>query len=131
MKRALFVCGENACRSQMAEAFANHLAGEPVAESAGTFPTERVNPQAIEVMREVGIDISQAVPKLFRLEDIDRFERIISFGCIAKATFPAPDRLEEWLIADPAGHSLAIFRHVRDEIKERVEELLGELAGDT
>lgn len=127
----MFVCGENACRSQMAEAFANEMAGQRVAESSGTFPGKRVNPNAIEVMNEVGIDISQAVPKLFRLEDIQRFDRIISFGCIPKTTFPAPERLEEWLIEDPSGHSLAVFRHVRDEIKGRVEALLSELTEGT
>ncbi len=128
MKKALFVCGENACRSQMAEAFMNEMAGERVAESSGTFPGERVNPKAIQVMSEVGIDISGARPKLFRLEDVDHFDRIISFGCIAKATFPAPERLEEWQIADPSGHSLDVFRHVRDEIRARVEALLSDLA---
>ncbi len=111
----------------MAEAFANEMAGEEMAESAGTFPAQEVNPLAVEVMHEVGIDISQAKPKLFRLDHIDRFERIISFGCIARAAFPAPERLEEWLIADPSGHSLAVFRHARDEIRERVQHLLEEL----
>lgn len=130
MKRVMFVCGENACRSQMAEAFMNEMAGELVAESSGTYPGERVNPKAIEVMSEVGLDISRAMPKLFRFEDIDRFDRIISFGCIAKAAFPAPERLEEWQIADPSGHSIAVFRHVRDEIRTRVEALLSELAED-
>ncbi len=128
MKKVLFVCGENACRSQMAAAFMNEIAGEHVAESSGTFPAQKVNPEAVEVMREVGIDISGAIPKLFRLSEIDRFDRIISFGCIAKAAFPAPERLEEWLIADPSGHSLAVFRHVRDEIKARVEKLWKELS---
>ncbi len=129
MKRVMFVCGENACRSQMAEAFANHLAGREIAESSGTAPAEAVNPQAVEVMREVGIDISNARTKLFRLEDIDRFDRIISFGCIAKAAFPAPGRLEEWQIADPSGHGIAIFRHVRGEIRSKVQALLEEMNG--
>ncbi len=128
MRRVLFVCGENACRSQMAEAFMNDMTGEKWAESSGTFPGKEVNPKAVEVMREVGIDISQVKPKSFKLADIDRFDRIISFGCIAKAAFPAPEKLEEWLVADPSGHSLAVFRHVRDEIRTRVEKLLGELS---
>ena len=126
-KKVLFVCGENACRSQMAEALMNDIAGKEIAESSGTFPAGEVNPKAVEVMREVGIDISGAVPKLFRLEDVERFDRIISFGCIAKATFSAPERLEEWLVADPSGHSLAVFRNVRDEIRARVEKLWREL----
>jgi len=113
----------------MAEALINDIAGEEIAESAGTFPAEEVNPKAVEVMREVGIDISGAIPKLFQLEDVERFDRIISFGCIAKATFPTPERLEEWLIADPSGHRFAVFRHVRDEIRARVEKLWRELNG--
>ncbi len=127
MKKVMFVCGENACRSQMAEAFANHLAGREIAESSGTAPAAAVNPLAVEVMREVGIDISSARPKLFLLEDIDRFDHIISFGCIAKAAFPAPERLEEWQIADPSGHGIAIFRHVRGEIRSKVQALLEEM----
>jgi protein-tyrosine-phosphatase len=125
MKKFLFACSENACRSQMAEGFANAMAGERVAESAGTFPVAEVNPLAVEVMSEVGIDISAHEPKLFRLEDVDRFDRIISFGCIPRAAFPAPERLEDWLIPDPAGKDIEAFRAVRDEIRLRVERLLG------
>ncbi len=123
-RKVLFVCGENACRSQMAEAFYNSMARDGSAESAGTFPSCRISPLAVEVMREVGIDISGNSSKRLDLARLDEFDRIISFGCIAKAAFPAKDRLEEWLIEDPAGHDIDFFRVVRDEIRQRVEHLI-------
>lgn len=126
-KIVLFVCGENACRSQMAEAFYNSLARDSSAESAGTFPSGRVNPLAVEVMREAGLDISGNSSKQLDLSRLDEFNRIISFGCIAKAAFPAKDRLEEWIIEDPAGRDIDFFRTVRDEIRQRVERLIGEI----
>ncbi len=125
----LFVCGENACRSQMAEAFYNALAKRSQAESAGTFPAGSVNPLAVEVMLETGIDISGNETKRLDLSRLDEYSRIISFGCIAKAAFPARDRLEEWLIDDPSGKSIAFFRTVRDEIRLRVERLVIEVEG--
>ncbi len=129
-KKILFVCAENACRSQMAEAFYNSLARASRAESAGTFPSGRVNPTAVEVMREVGLDISGNASKPLDLSRLDEFDRIISFGCIAKAAFPARDRLEEWPIEDPAGKDIEFFRRIRDEIRGRVERLVTEVEGD-
>ncbi|MGQ9537322.1 MAG: arsenate reductase ArsC [Actinomycetota bacterium] len=127
MKKALFVCGENAARSQMAEAFFNHLAREWRAESAGTFPAERVNPLAVRAMEEVGLDISSATPKILDLGRLDEFDRIISFGCIARAAFPARDRLEEWPLPDPGKGDLDMMRSVRDEIRRLVSALVEEL----
>jgi arsenate reductase (thioredoxin) len=125
-KKVLFVCAENACRSQMAEAFYNALARSGSAESAGTFPSGQVNPLAVEVMREAGIDISGNSSKKLDIGRLDEFSRIISFGCIAKAAFPAKDRLEEWLVEDPSGRDIEFFRAVRDEIRLRVERLIEE-----
>ncbi len=129
MNKVLFVCGENACRSQMAEAFYNSLARDSMAESAGTFPAKEINPKAVQVMGEAGIDVSGKVPRRFDAGDIDRFERIISFGCIARAAFPRPEKLEEWLIEDPVGKDLNFFRQVRDEIRDRVQGLVEEVEG--
>jgi len=126
-EKVLFVCSENACRSQMAEAFYNTLATRSEAESAGTFPADSINPLAVEVMLEVGIDISGNETKTLDLSHLEEFNRIISFGCIAKAAFPARDRLEEWLIDDPSGKDIAFFRAVHDEIRARVERLVGEV----
>ena len=130
MKKVLFVCGENAARSQMAEAFFNHLAREWRAESAGTFPAEKVNPLAVRAMEEVGLDISKAHPKVLDLGRLDEFERIISFGCIARAAFPARDRLEEWPLPDPGKGDLELMRRVRDEIGRLVASLVEELEGN-
>jgi arsenate reductase len=126
-KRVLFVCGENACRSQMAEALYNSLARGSSAESAGTFPSGKVNPMAIEAMKEVGLDLSGSIPKKLDPSRLDEFDRIISFGCIAKAAFPAKDRLEEWLIEDPAGWDIDFFHATRVEIQRRVEQLIREV----
>ena len=124
--KVLFVCSENACRSQMAEGFYNAMADKSEAESAGTFPSDSINPMAVEVMREVGIDISRNKPKKLDLSRLGEFGRIISFGCIAKAAFPAKERLVEWLIEDPSGKDIAFFRSVRDEIRLKVRQLCKE-----
>ncbi|MDI6875082.1 arsenate-mycothiol transferase ArsC [Candidatus Solincola sp.] len=129
-RKVLFVCGENAARSQMAEAFFNHLAREWKAESAGTFPAEKVNPLAARAMEEVGLDISSATPKILDLGRLDEFDRIISFGCIVKAAFPARDRLEEWSLPDPGKGDMELMRRVRDEIRRLVASLVEELEGD-
>lgn len=129
MKRVLFVCGENAARSQMAEAFFNHLAREWRAESAGTLPGRRVNPLAVQAMAEEGLDISANRPKALDLERLDEFDRIISFGCIVKSVFPARDRLEEWPLPDPGQGDMGLMREVRDEISRRVAALVTELEG--
>ena len=130
MKKVLFVCGENAARSQMAEAFFNRLSREWRAESAGTFPAEKVNPLAVRAMEEVGLDISKAHPKVLDLGRLDEFERIISFGCIARAAFPARDRLEEWPLPDPGKGDMGLMREVRDEISRHVAALVAVLEGN-
>lgn len=130
MKKVLFVCGENAARSQMAEAVFNHLAREWRAESAGTLPGTSVNPLAVQAMAEEGLDISANRPKALDLERLDDFERIISFGCIVKSVFPARDRLEEWPLPDPGKGDMEFMREVRDEIRHRVTALVAELEGN-
>lgn len=129
MKKVLFVCGENAARSQIAETIFNHLAREWRAESAGTLPGASVNPLAVQAMAEEGLDISTNRPKALDLERLDDFERIISFGCIVKNVFPARERLEEWPLPDPGKGDLDMMRSVRDEIKRLVSALVEELEG--
>jgi len=126
-KKILFVCGENAARSQMAEAFFNQEATNWRAESAGTLPGAAVNPLTIEAMAEAGIDISKAVPKALDLSSLDGFQRIISFGCIVKSVFPARDRLEEWPLEDPGQGDKGLMRRVRDEIEKKVTGLVRDL----
>jgi len=128
MKKVLFVCVENACRSQMAEAFLNKLAsGKVVAVSAGTKPSNEVNPKAIEVMKEIGIDMSKQKPKLLTQEMVQKVDKIITMGCGADFC-PAPFlQTEEWKIEDPSEKPIEKFREVRDEIRRRVGRLIDEM----
>jgi len=129
MKTVLFVCVHNAGRSQMAEAFFNHLAkGRVQAHSAGTQPSS-LNPTVVEAMREVGIDISKNKPKLMTLEMAEQADRVITMGCggIEGACPGAIVQAEDWGLEDPRGKSLEVIRKIRDEIKERVTMLLNEI----
>jgi arsenate reductase len=128
--KVLFVCGENSARSQMAEALFNHLARSWRADSAGTLPGPAVNPLAVQVMAERGIDISQATPKALDLSGMEDYERIISFGCIVKSVFPVAERLEEWPLDDPAGGDAGLMRRIRDDIYTRVLNLVRDLEPD-
>ncbi|MBC7218920.1 MAG: arsenate reductase ArsC [Hadesarchaea archaeon] len=132
MKKVLFVCVENSARSQMAEAFFNSVAKTARAESAGTKPAARVNPMAVKVMEELGIDISAARPKMLTLEMLKTADRVITMGCISGELCPASlVPTEDWGIEDPAGKSIEKFREVRDLIRERVERLINEMEGQS
>ena len=131
MKRVLFVCVENACRSQMAEGFFNALSrGKAVAESAGNKPAEEVNPLAVRVMKEVGIDISNHKPKMISAEMINEADKVVLMGCGRDACPTVPKEVVDWHIEDPVGKGIQKFREVRDIIKVKVEELLVELGVD-
>jgi len=123
MKKILFICAENAGRSQMAEAFFNHYAKENgvdwIAESNGTTPADKINPVVIEAMSERGIPLADTKPKLFQLQDIGQYEKVISFGCLVKATLDkeVQNKLTEWHIDDPRGEGLEKVRVIRDEIE--------------
>lgn len=128
MKKVLFVCVENSARSQMAEAFFNKMARLARAESAGTKPAAAVNPMAVEVMREVGIDISAAKPKMLTREMLEAADRVITMGCISGELCPATlVPTEDWGIEDPAGKSIEKFREIRELIRIRVEKLVEEM----
>jgi arsenate reductase len=126
MKMVLFVCVGNSGRSQMAEAFFNQAAGgRAKAISAGTKPASAVDPKTIEVMREVGIDISAAKPKALTMDILDHADRVVTMGCGAEAVCPASFvETEDWHLEDPKGKSLEEVRRIRDEIKARVTRLL-------
>jgi arsenate reductase len=113
----------------MAEAFFNLLArGKGVATSAGTRPAATVNPTAVKVMREVGIDIGKQKPKSLTLEMVEGVDRVITMGCSVAETCPASFvPTEDWELADPEGKSIEEVRRIRDEIRARVEALLAEL----
>lgn len=126
--RVLFVCVENACRSQMAEAFARKLGASRVeAHSAGSRPASGVNPRAIAFMAERGIDISGQVSKPLSAFVDQAFDVVVTMGCgDACPWLPAKRRLD-WALPDPKALPDDGFRAVRDEIELRVQRLLSEL----
>ena len=126
MKTVLFVCVGNSGRSQMAEAFFNHMAGGKArAISAGTKPASAVDPQTVEVMREVGIDIGAAKPKALTMEMVEQADRVVTMGCGAEGVCPTSFvETEDWQLEDPKGKSLEEVRQIRDEIRTRVMMLL-------
>lgn len=134
-KRILFVCVHNAGRSQMAEAFFNHLARERGVDamglSAGTAPGGQVNPGAVEAMAEAGIDMEGQQPKPLTPEMAAQADRIITMGCGVEADMcPAGTYIsEDWGLPDPHGRSTEGVRPVRDAVRERVAALLDELGG--
>ena len=124
----LFLCTHNAGRSQMALGFFTHLAGEnAVAWSGGSEPGREINPSAVEVMAEVGIDITGEFPKPWTDEIVQAADVVVAMGCgDACPIFPGK-RYENWELDDPAGQSVDEVRPIRDDIEKRVRRLLAEL----
>jgi len=130
MKRVLFVCVENAGRSQIAEAFANHYGkGKLVALSAGVVLADQVNPVVVEAMKEKGIDISMNKPKLLTSKIAEEADKIITMGCSVEKICPAPllKNVIDWGLEDPKGKPIEKVRQIRDEIERRVLELISGL----
>lgn len=112
----------------MAEGFLKAMAGDKIsAKSAGNMPSERVNSLAVQVMKEVGIDISGHKPKMITAEMIQEADRIILMGCGGNACPIVPKQVEDWQIEDPAGKGIEKFREVRDIIREKVRKLIDEM----
>ncbi|MDD5408737.1 MAG: arsenate reductase ArsC [Candidatus Omnitrophica bacterium] len=128
MKKVLFVCIENSCRSQMAEGFANALGALKLESySAGSRPGGKVNSDAIKVMQEIGIDISAAKSKGFNDLSVKEFDYVVTMGCKDICPFvPAKEHID-WQIEDPKGKGEEFFRKIRDMIKEKVESLIREI----
>ena len=124
----LFVCVHNAGRSQMAAGWLRQLAGDTVeVRSAGSAPRDQINPVAVEAMREVGIDITEALPQALTTDDVRDSDVVVTMGCgDACPIFPGK-RYEDWELTDPAGQPIEVVRQVRDEIRTRVEKLIAEL----
>ncbi|WP_434740292.1 arsenate reductase ArsC [Micromonospora sp. SH-82] len=124
----LFVCVHNAGRSQMAAGWLRHLAGDTIdVRSAGSAPTDQINPTAVDAMREVGIDITGQTPTRLTWDTAEASDVIITMGCgDACPVFPGK-RYEDWKLTDPAGQPLDIVRQVRDDIKTRVTDLLASI----
>jgi arsenate reductase len=133
LKKVLFVCVENAGRSQMAEAFANRYGvGKVVAWSAGNKPAEHVNPVVVEVMEEKGIDLSQNKPKLISAKMAIEADLIVTMGCDDQGVCPGPffKPTVEWHIEDPKGKPVERVREIRDEIERKVQQLISHQAGE-
>ncbi|WP_282783826.1 MULTISPECIES: arsenate reductase ArsC [unclassified Nocardia] len=124
----LFVCVHNAGRSQMAAAFLAHLAGDRVeVRSAGSAPADQVNPAAVAAMRELGIDISAATPKILTADAVQDSDVVITMGCGDTCPYFPGKRYLDWKLDDPAGQGVDAVRGIRDEIERRVRGLLDEL----
>jgi arsenate reductase (thioredoxin) len=126
----LFVCVHNAGRSQMAAGYLTALAADRVTVlSAGSEPADEVNPVAVQVMAEAGVDIAAAVPKVLTTDTVQESDVVITMGCgDACPIFPGK-RYEDWDLDDPAGKDIEAVRPIRDDIRRRVEGLLAELVG--
>lgn len=126
--RLLFVCVENANRSQMAEAFARSHGGDRVeAHSAGSRPSGTVNPRAIAFLRERGIELSGQSSKSLDAYADTPFDAVITMGCGDNCPWIAAPRREDWALPDPKHLSDEAFRAVRDDIERRVLALLHDL----
>ncbi|MCR2811739.1 arsenate reductase ArsC [Microbacterium sp. zg.Y1090] len=124
----LFVCVHNAGRSQMAAGWLRDLAGDRVeVRSAGSMPADRINPVAVEAMREVGIDITLEQPKILTTEAVQASDVVITMGCGDACPFFPGKRYEDWKLDDPAGQGIDSVRSIRDEIRVRIEQLVSEL----
>jgi arsenate reductase (thioredoxin) len=125
--RILFACVGNSCRSQMAEAFCRALSQDVECESAGSNPAQAVAPNAITVMKEIGIDISRARTKGFRDVTAGGFDYMVSMGCTVTCPFIPGAKEIRWEIPDPYGKGIKDYREVRDRIRSEVTALLARL----
>jgi protein-tyrosine-phosphatase len=129
MKKIVFACVHNAGRSQMAAAFFNQLvdATSARAVSAGTHPGDRVHPEVVAAMREVGVDLSSAVPQTLTTELVTSADMLVTMGCGDECPFVPDVRRDDWPLDDPKGRRLDDVRRIRDEIRRRVTALLQNL----
>jgi arsenate reductase (thioredoxin) len=124
----LLVCVHNAGRSQMAAGYLKHLAGDRVEVlSAGSEPKDQINPVAVEAMAEEGIDIANNTPKVLTTEAVAASDVVITMGCGDTCPIFPGKRYEDWELDDPAGQGIESVRPIRDDIRRRIEALVGEL----
>lgn len=125
---ALFVCVHNAGRSQMAAGFLRALGGDNVeVRSAGSAPANQINPVAVEAMAELGIDITAEQPKVLTSEAVQLSDVVITMGCGDACPYYPGKRYEDWKLQDPAGQGIEAVRSIRDEIRNRIIDLLESL----
>jgi arsenate reductase len=124
----LFVCVHNAGRSQMAAGFLRALAGDAIeVRSAGSAPADQINPVAVRAMAEVGIDITDQRPRILTPEASEASSVVITMGCGDVCPYFPGQRHEDWELDDPAGQDLDVVRRIRDDIGDRVRQLVAEL----
>ena len=128
MDNIIFACVHNAGRSQMAAAFFNQLAdpGKARGLSAGTAPGDRVHPEVIATMREVGVDLSSATPQLLTPELARKANWLVTMGCEESCPVVPGVRVQDWPVEDPKGQSVDRVREIRDDIRRRVGDFVTE-----
>jgi len=127
--QVLFVCVHNAGRSQMAAALLDRYAeGRVLVRSAGSAPADTLNPAVVEVMREIGIDLTAEHPKVLTTEAVEASDVVINMGCGDTCPVFPGKRYLDWILDDPAGLPVEQVRPIRDEIDQRVRDLLSVLA---
>jgi len=126
MNRVVFACVHNAGRSQMAAAFFNHLADREKAQavSAGTEPGPRVHPEVLSAMQEIDIDLSGATPQRLTAELATGARYLVTMGCGDKCPYVPGLEILDWPLEDPKGKPVERVREIRDEVRQRVEQLL-------
>ena len=128
MANALFVCLHNAGRSQMSQALFERAAGDRhEGRSAGTTPGDRVHPEIVEAMSELGIDLSDRIPRLLTQEDAEWADVVVTMGCGDACPYIPGTRYIDWELEDPKGQPIEAVRATRDDIARRVRELIDEL----
>jgi arsenate reductase len=128
LPEVLFVCVQNAGRSQMAAGLVKlRSQGRVHVLSAGSAPAEELNPAAVQAMAELGVDLSEEFPKPLTNEAVSAAEVVITMGCGDACPIYPGKRYEDWELEDPAGKDLETVRRIRDEIDQRVQQLIGEL----
>ena len=131
MSHVLFVCVQNAGRSQMAEAlFSQAAGGRHEARSAGTAPAERVHPEVVTAMREVGAELNDRIPRRLEQADAEWADIVVTMGCGDSCPYIPGKRYVDWELDDPAGKAIDEVRRIRDEIALRVDVLVEAAPGD-
>ena len=129
MSRVLFVCVQNAGRSQMAQTlFQRAAGGSHESRSAGSRPADHVHPEVVEALLEVGIDVSRNLPRKLERSDLEWADNVITMGCGDECPVVPGKGYADWDLEDPAGRPLVEVRAIRDDIGRRVTELLQTLA---
>jgi arsenate reductase (thioredoxin) len=124
----LFVCVHNAGRSQMAAGYLKQFSGGAIdVRSAGSEPADKINPVAVQAMAEEGIDIATEQPTILTADAVQASDVVITMGCGDSCPYYPGKRYEDWTLDDPAGQGIDVVRAIRNQIRQRVEQLVEEL----